>query len=248
MATTIIFNDFEKRVKRRVNEANNSPVGELGSGTSGTATTTTTVTVQDLADEGIRLLCRRATPVFGRFVKAVTPVGTRDILLSDLSPDTGAVPSTPTGSVLWKPLPEGVYYNGVLLKYVANPGLYDRAFRSAASGTPVRWSLSSENQILLDPAPLLAQTLRVDGLMLPPPVLTGASVMTAYVPDDLVIAFLEPYVAGQLCVKNVDDPSMAARGEVMMGQADDVLRAQQAALPRDLAVWAYPAALSGRGG
>lgn len=247
MATTITLAQLEDRVLRRMNEANNSPAAELSAGTSNTPTATTTAGITDFADEGIADLCKRGFPLLGHFQKTSLTIGTREILLSELSPNTSSVPSTPSGCRCWLPLPTGVRYNSVRLEYVGfhKALLYDEDALTAASGTADMWTIAaSREQIILLPPPSASQTLAVDGWMIPPAV-SGSGAASAYIPDDLMISYVVPYVCWQICEKNKDNPNFAGRLMGFLEECEGVMATLQSRLDEDYKQWAYPFLLGG---
>jgi hypothetical protein len=189
----------------RINEANNSAVGALLSGSDGTLIADTSAALTDYLNEAAADLCRTCYPL--AVTGSVAGVAAGVVPLSTLV--------VADGSTVW------AVRN---VRFAGNPLL--RSSRSyaelqypsllTAAAPPVLWFMSGSSQLGLAPAPAIAGVVTVAGFGIPPKLVADGDVAGWLEPDlEKLLIF---YAAAQICLKNMEDSSLAARAEVWMQQ------------------------------
>lgn len=258
MAGTRTLTQFRQNVKRRLNEANNTTVGDLQDGSSTTATITTDTTIADFAQMAVDAFCRACFPIRGRFKTSSTvAANTRHLFVDDLVIDSTAVPAPSTGAKAWAIVPASVFWGSTLLGWKRQDSIeaLDGAYldpTNTATAPTYAYPLGRTAFVLYKIPTGTGTTLTVSCLYVPAVQNSGA--MLVDIPDNVTDRILEPIVAALLDVKQIQDPELAAR----IGPLLDVANEGIAAYWRDLMAadpftWRYfygevaPSALSVEG-
>lgn len=184
-----------------VDQASNTPAGELPSGTSGTPTTATTTALNGWLDDAQRKVAQSCFAVRGS--------GTAPSVIGQPRYDFDSFTVAGTTGTLWAAL--SASFNGVGLTYVSPSylRLYFPNWQTDASGTPVYWTRHGDDQeIEIYPKPSAVQTIAVEGLIVP----------VNYANDSASPLWLPAHrhrllvyaAAGILAEKNINDPRLAS--------------------------------------
>jgi hypothetical protein len=184
-----------------IDQANNTPSGQLPSGTSSTPTTTTSAAIIGWLNEAQRKVSQECFAVRGS--------GTQAAVSGTARYDFDSFTVAGTAGTLWAIL--AASYNGVGLTYMtpANLRLHFPNWQTDASGAPLYWTRHGEDQqVELYPKPNGTSTIAVEGLLVPVDYANGSaspSWLPAYRHRVLVYAAIE--LMGK---KNINDPRIAS--------------------------------------
>lgn len=181
----------------------NSPIGALPDGSGGTDVVTTTVTIDQFINEAAAEMARSCI-----FIPAsVTVAG-----------HTGSVVSTSTTGI-WFPM--SVTVAGTLLQHTSDTRL--RAWQpnfetftgtltlpnGGTTTSPTYWYRREPRTIGIFPTVASPSAVAIYGASVPPTI--TAVVDATFAADDILRNTLPVYAAYKLAMKNLDDPSLAAR-------------------------------------
>ena len=205
--------DLQNDVLSRVNEASSSTAGDLRSGNGASATIATLATITQNLNEGSADLARYAYPIQDTGTYTSLPIGTQYVSLSSASLTMGT-----TGNVLWAA--RSVTWNGTPLTHCSRSSI-EQWYTALGtwpndSGTPLYWYENGEDGIGIYPLPSTAKTLKISGLVIPKQLSSGSDVPTWFQPDQVKLIVFQ--AAGRLALKNLDDPSLAERAQVWLGE------------------------------
>jgi hypothetical protein len=203
MATLADLRNDTLILLNEVGAIGSSPIGALPDGSGGTDIVTTTVTIDQYINEAAAEMARSC-------VYIPTSVSTAGF--------TGSVLTLTTSSI-WFPM--SVTVGGVLLQHTSDLRL--RAWQpnfETFSGTltlpnggtttaSTYWYRREPQTVGIFPTVASSSTVVAYGAGLPPTITTGVN--ATFAPDDVLRNTLPVYAAYKLAMKNLDDPSLAAR-------------------------------------
>ncbi len=212
------FLQLRQKTLSRINEANNSAVGALLSGGDGTLIADTASALGDYLNEGAADLARTCYPL--EATGTATGVATGLVPLATLI--------TPDGGYLWAI--RNVKFAGVAVQRSSRSyaEIYYPSLITAAVAQPILWYMNGSVSLGLAPAPSAAGIVIALGFEVPPKLVNDTDVAAWLEPDmEKLLIF---YAAAQICLKNMEDQSLAQRAEVWMQMYDDGKAQQKARL------------------
>lgn len=221
MAASRTAATIRQRVKRLLNEANDTPAGQLESGTSTTATLATDAFIDDACTKAAQEITRTCYPLQGQFTVTIAAADLRLVSYEEFAPVTSGInPATPTGAELWQVLEGGVYLGSTRIKRAGEEELYryDPDYVTTASAaTPTYYYERGGAGIGLYPRVSGSSgTLTAHGLFKHPAIATSNTAFPR-LPDD-VVDFLEYFAAAMVAMKNMDNPVLYQRADQWLGQ------------------------------
>ncbi|MGC4043495.1 MAG: hypothetical protein QM758_06790 [Armatimonas sp.] len=196
--------------RRRLHEANNSPVGEMASGTTGGPTVSGESGIIEALNRVASEICR--TCFYYEATGSVSS-GMRTIPLSML----GSV--TPGGATLWGPLYVAKEAGLAPLQHLGRGVLPIASMLSAATGVPRYWLEAGEGTLELYPPPSSSLTITMRGAAVPPALVSGGPDVS-FLPDELLQKLLPAGAASRLAMAEADNPAIAARGPLWQAEYD----------------------------
>ena len=199
--------DMQNDVLSRLGESFNSPAGLLPTGTGGAAVIATLQTATDYLNEAAADLARMAQPLPDMGTCSLGS-GVRYLSFNALT--------LSSGNFMWAA--RAVVWDGMQLQHCKRAKLerWFPTYLTDASGDPQYW-YEFGTSIGFYPVPASTETVSVDGLVTPKPMVEGSDTLP-FEPDQIKLVIFQ--AAGRLAVKNVQNTSLAARGQVWMGAAN----------------------------
>ncbi len=192
-----------------LNQASNSPVGNVESGTNATPTQDTATTILYWLNQAADDLAMSCYPIFGKGTVAAVS-GTDAYSFSGL---------TVSGiTAVWDA--RSVGYAGAALTQI-NRATLEVNFPSwafDASGTPLYWSQNGAKEVLLYPSPNGTSAIQINGLACPTHLASGGDI-PSWLPAQWH-QLLAYYAAYNLARKQIDDPSLMARSAIWQQEYD----------------------------
>jgi hypothetical protein len=200
---------LQQEVLSRLNESGDTPIGQYKTTAGGTVTVTTAQQITIYLNEAAAELARKAYAITGAGTFSL-PIGTAYALLESFT--------TGDTSLLWAA--RSVKWNGVALKH-CNRSALENWYPNIASdpnGTPLYWFEVGAQGVGVYPSPSALQTLTVNGLVIPPPLLDAAptSIPTWLNADLEKLMFF--YACGMMALKQLTAPDIQERGKVWAEQ------------------------------
>ncbi|MGO8670984.1 MAG: ubiquitin-activating E1 FCCH domain-containing protein [Capsulimonadaceae bacterium] len=172
------LSDLIADVQSRLNEPANSTAGDLASG-SGTSTIATVATIAQYLNEAAADLARYAWPI-ADIGSAALAAGVRTAAFGSLT--------VADGNSMWAA--RAVSWDGVPLQHASQSAL-EHWFGSTYpldTGMPLFWTEQGQAGVLVYPAPSTVQTLTVNGLAIPKPMVnSGLAVVSATDTSPIVV-------------------------------------------------------------
>ena len=205
MATLVDLRNDTLLLLNEVGTIANSPVGDLPDGSGGTDVVTTTVTIDQYINEAAAEMARSCVYI--------------PTTLSTAAFTGSALPIT---NSIWFPMSVTVGTSSLqhtsdlrLRAWQPNFETFSGTFTLPNGGTttsPTYWYRRDPLVVGIFPAVATSSTVVVYGAGLPATITTGVN--ATFAPDDVLRNTLPVYAAYKLAMKNLDDPSLAARIQV----------------------------------
>lgn len=202
------FATIQQEVLSLLDEAGNTPIGQLPSGTGGAPIEDTTTAVKRYLNQAFKRMARRAVPIImdGTFT---LPAGNRSFRLSQVV--------TPDGSGMFGVVRVGVAGSSDLAPAsVSYLNIYKRI---NAPGTPSNFYRTGQEGIGIAPYPTAATNLTMTGFVVPADLVNDADTAFWLSPDLQELAAY--YAAGRVAMKAMNDPNVGPRAQMWKAEYEE---------------------------
>lgn len=209
-------------VQRLLREATNTTAGEVIDGVGGVTVTSNATIVRYLNEEREKT-CRTCWPYFASATVSSVIAGTKGVNLQSVAPTAGGY--------IWAPreVASTISSTTTQLQYIDINvlRLYDSAYESAANGTTTYFYHRGANQLGLYAPPSGTASLAVNGLAIPPEMVTsgaGAGQVSSadFMPDEVLWQIL-PFGAASMIARNeMQDPNLFDRFALLRSEYNDI--------------------------